>query len=170
MIWQPSHDSLLRQLYADGFSFSQIAGQLGCGLSRNAVIGRAHRIGLRGRSVTRPVKPRIPKASRRSTFVGLSREEKARRQIEARLARQQQPEPEFIGKPLMEISDGECRYPEGEGLNITFCAQPVQPGDSYCPAHCAVCYNIVPLKTRNDPAPAKHGYKPPATQLRAFGA
>ena len=40
----------LRQLWLDGRSASQISAQLGHGLTRNAVIGKVHRLGLAGRA------------------------------------------------------------------------------------------------------------------------
>src|SRR5262249_31137927 len=53
---------LLKKLWADGLSASQIAAELG-GITRNAVIGKVHRLGLSGRakspssSAPRPRKP-----------------------------------------------------------------------------------------------------------------
>src|ERR1700730_9170410 len=52
MIWTDERVELLKKLWADGLSASQIAAELG-GISRNSVIGKVHRIGLSGR-VTRP--------------------------------------------------------------------------------------------------------------------
>lgn len=47
-MWSEERTALLRKGWADGLSASQIAKQLG-GVSRNAVIGKVHRIGLPGR-------------------------------------------------------------------------------------------------------------------------
>ena len=55
MSWTDEQVELLRQLWLDGKSASQISGQLGHGLSRNAVIGKVHRLGLAGRAKS-PVK------------------------------------------------------------------------------------------------------------------
>lgn len=54
--WTKAREDLLRELWPDGCSASVIAARLGDGLSRNAVIGKAHRMGLtkRGRSGGRP--------------------------------------------------------------------------------------------------------------------
>src|SRR6188472_1916212 len=65
MSWTDERVELLKKLWADGLSASQIAGELG-GITRNAVIGKVHRLGLSGRakapssSVPRQRKPRAP--------------------------------------------------------------------------------------------------------------
>ena len=57
MSWTDERVELLKKLWADGLSASQIAAELG-GITRNAVIGKVHRLGLSGRakspSSTRP--------------------------------------------------------------------------------------------------------------------
>ena len=49
MSWTDERVELLKKLWADGLSASQIAGELG-GITRNAVIGKVHRLGLSGRA------------------------------------------------------------------------------------------------------------------------
>ena len=51
--WTDDRVELLKQLWADGLSASQIAGELG-GITRNAVIGKVHRLGLSGRAKAPP--------------------------------------------------------------------------------------------------------------------
>ena len=46
MNWTDERVELLKKLWSEGLSASQIATQLG-GVSRNAVIGKAHRLGLK---------------------------------------------------------------------------------------------------------------------------
>src|SRR5882724_10830008 len=63
--WTDDRVELLKRLWSEGLSASQIAGELG-GITRNAVIGKVHRLGLSGRakapssSVPRQRKPRAP--------------------------------------------------------------------------------------------------------------
>src|SRR5258706_4654742 len=63
MMWTDERVELLKKLWSDGLSASQIAAELG-GITRNAVIGKVHRLGLSGRakspssSTPRPRKPR----------------------------------------------------------------------------------------------------------------
>src|SRR4051795_7024894 len=57
MNWTDERVELLRKLWSDGLSASQIAAQLG-GVSRNAVIGKVHRLKLssRGRATASPAR------------------------------------------------------------------------------------------------------------------
>src|ERR1700739_3964082 len=54
MGWTDERVELLKKLCQDGLSASKIAKQLG-GVTRNAVIGKVHRLGLSGRAA--PSKP-----------------------------------------------------------------------------------------------------------------
>jgi GcrA cell cycle regulator len=49
MSWNDERVEILRQMWLDGKSASQISTVLGNGLTRNAVIGKVHRLGLAGR-------------------------------------------------------------------------------------------------------------------------
>ena len=57
MGWTDERVELLKKLWADGLSASQIAAELG-GITRNAVIGKVHRLGLSGRAKAPPLQPR----------------------------------------------------------------------------------------------------------------
>jgi GcrA cell cycle regulator len=56
MGWTDERVNLLIKLWTDGLSASQIAGQLG-GVTRNAVIGKVHRLKLEGRTKTQAAAP-----------------------------------------------------------------------------------------------------------------
>ncbi len=76
MNWTDERVELLKKLWADGLSASQIAAQLG-GVSRNAVIGKVHRLKLssRGRATSSPArqkKPHPPKGVKPSALTGAS--------------------------------------------------------------------------------------------------
>ncbi len=58
MSWTDERVELLSQLWLEGRSASQISAVLGAGLTRNAVIGKVHRLGLAGR-----VKAAVPPGS-----------------------------------------------------------------------------------------------------------
>ena len=47
--WSEERVELLRKLWEDGLSASRIAAELAGGVTRNAVIGKVHRLGLSGR-------------------------------------------------------------------------------------------------------------------------
>src|SRR5687767_8931494 len=59
MSWTDERIDRLKELWSQGVTASQIADELG-GVSRNAVIGKAHRLGLQSRPS--PVKPNEPEA------------------------------------------------------------------------------------------------------------
>jgi GcrA cell cycle regulator len=60
MSWTDERVELLRVLWLDGKSASQISVQLGMGVTRNAVIGKVHRLGLSGRTKSSgPAAPRV---------------------------------------------------------------------------------------------------------------
>src|SRR6266851_96252 len=63
MGWTDERVEILKKLWLEGLSASQIAKQLG-GVTRNAVIGKVHRLGLSGRA--EPPRPRraAPKTPR----------------------------------------------------------------------------------------------------------
>src|SRR5690349_24924112 len=60
MAWNDERVELLKKLWAEGLSASQIAGRLG-GVTRNAVIGKVHRLGLSGRATTSRMKSHRPR-------------------------------------------------------------------------------------------------------------
>ena len=69
MAWTDERVELLKKLWAEGLSASQIAGRLG-GATRNAVIGKVHRLGLSGRATSsrssspRPRRTHVPRQHR----------------------------------------------------------------------------------------------------------
>ena len=74
MSWTPDRVEILKKMWSEGQSASQIAGELG-EVTRNAVIGKVHRLGLsnRGTIVTKEqnseqskAKPKSPKVQSRS--------------------------------------------------------------------------------------------------------
>ena len=50
MSWTDERVELLRKLWNEGLSASQVAAELGTGVTRNAVIGKIHRLGLAERA------------------------------------------------------------------------------------------------------------------------
>jgi GcrA cell cycle regulator len=58
MGWTEERVELLKKLWMEGFSASQIASELGDGVTRNAVIGKVHRLKLSGRAKPASAAPR----------------------------------------------------------------------------------------------------------------
>jgi len=61
MSWTDERVDLLKKLWSEGLSASQIAGRLG-GVTRNAVIGKVHRLGLSGRATSTRLKSLRPRS------------------------------------------------------------------------------------------------------------
>jgi GcrA cell cycle regulator len=64
MGWTEERVELLKKLWLEGLSASQIAGILGEGVTRNAVIGKVHRLKLSGRAKPASSTPRVRSAPR----------------------------------------------------------------------------------------------------------
>src|SRR5664279_711646 len=77
MGWTEERVELLKKLWLEGLSASQIAGVLGEGVTRNAVIGKVHRLKLTGRAKPANSTPRARSAPRapgvRRVSPGMSR-------------------------------------------------------------------------------------------------
>ena len=71
MPWTDERVETLKKLWTEGHSASQIAARLGMGVTRNAVIGKVHRLNLSGR-VTQPrsTEPRAPRKTREPSHPG----------------------------------------------------------------------------------------------------
>src|ERR1700733_13776414 len=68
MSWTDERGELLKKLWADGLSASQIAAELG-GITRNAVIGKVHRLGLSGRAKSTSSASSRPRKARSSSHM-----------------------------------------------------------------------------------------------------
>lgn len=150
MGWTEEKRDLVRTLWADGLSASQIAGEIG-GVTRNAVIGVVHRMGLSGRvkvkpagTVTKPTKRGLPTSRKRLGAIAKARGQGA----PLYLVEAPTPEPvapaEVLGIAFMDLASEHCRWPHGDGVHITFCGQPQQEGYSYCPHHKSLAYTKPP--------------------------
>lgn len=155
MSWTEERVELLKTLWAQGLSASQIAAQLG-EVTRNAVIGKVHRLGLSGRmksssSITRVSKPRLRSSLRPSvqpTSFGATAL-KAEGQLEPGLAEMLEPAiimpfpaPQGENITLMQLSEKTCRWPLGDpsSSEFRFCGCETAAGGSYCQYHAALAY------------------------------
>lgn len=118
--WTEDRVELLTKLWGEGKTASQIAEVLG-GVTRNAVIGKAHRL----------------KLSKRSSPIQTSRKQKARPQIDT-------PShiPTGLGVSILDLKERSCRWPNGDPKksDFTFCGCEALPGLPYCATHAAIAY------------------------------
>ena len=145
--WTETADAELRRLYALAdpvLSMRQIADELadiGCAVTRNAVIGRVHRLNLPKRGRVAGENPYRKKYVRKPRMVRLPAPI-----VPPPLVPVAAPPPEPQGQTLslQELRRGHCRYPYGKDPPFTFCGQPVVLGCSWCPEHVDVVFQRVP--------------------------
>jgi GcrA cell cycle regulator len=154
MVWNDERVEQLKKLWADGLSASQIAAQLG-EVTRNAVIGKVHRLGLATRASSnrtnssrlrmRQAQPRRNVQRQRTTAVGNTA---FRQMLEADLTQGQVTIIEEIEIPLAErktlqqLTEGMCRWPIGDPqlVDFHFCGRNKVTGLPYCEAHARRAY------------------------------
>lgn len=151
MSWTDDRVELLKKLWGEGRTAAEIAGELG-GVTRNAVIGKAHRLKLSGRaspiqqnkkpanSSVKPVKAAVkampkpaPVAEKKSvSFVApvvtdeILESDKNRKRVS-----------------LMDLPQNGCRWPIGDprDKDFGFCGcKKSDPSSAYCDEHAAVAY------------------------------
>lgn len=150
MGWNDERVTLLRKLWAEGLSASQIAKQLG-GVTRNAVIGKVHRLGLAGRATpSRPAKR--PVRTARPRVMGPSA---PRLRPPSMLPTVVIPDLEPMtfedGKAasVLTLSDNMCKYPIGDptDASFAFCGRGSSFGP-YCQDHARLAYQPSQAKKR----------------------
>jgi GcrA cell cycle regulator len=148
--WNDERVETLKKLWTEGLSASQIAGRIG-GVSRNAVIGKVHRLGLSGRATTSRLKSSRPRLRLANASQPPKRPMKARftsvGNTALRALYQPDVEPfipaEELDIPLAErktivtLSDCSCRWPIGDPqmADFHFCNRDKVAGLPYCEFH-----------------------------------
>lgn len=155
MSWTDERVELLRKLWNDGLSASQIAGELAQGITRNAVIGKVHRLGLSGRAKVptasqrpRPPKPVKPPPSVRAHVPAISGNlafALAPRVVEAPAPRMVAELVVPLNEPLgiMELRESTCRWPLGDptASEFRYCGGEAVIGQGpYCRFHARIAY------------------------------
>ena len=151
MAWTEDRVEVLKKLWAEGHSASQIAKQLG-GVTRNAVIGKVHRLGLSGRATpSRPVK-RPPRLARPKPKILPDGTVKVPASAKADQLRPSEKNAMLAALPPLEQEDGKaaniltirdsmCKWPIGDPAdpNFAFCGRKSTCGP-YCAEHAAVAF------------------------------
>jgi len=134
--WTDDRVDRLTQLWTDGLSAREIARALGGGVTRNAVIGKLHRLGLLGARGPVSAKPRT-RPARTAAVARRRRAPKAHREADAARA------PDWQGEVacVEALGPHHCRWPMGDPRDdgFSFCGRWAEAGP-YCPAHCAVAF------------------------------
>ena len=167
MAWTDEIVEQLKQHWMDGKSASQIANLLGNGLTRNAIIGKVHRLGLAGRAKTpssaasRPRRLAPPPAHRiagprLSPAPRMMRGATALAIAPQALSELEQPEFESVVVPMslrvtiIELKEAMCRWPLGDPATSEFryCGSPTACGP-YCAYHGGLAYQPAQERRRD---------------------
>jgi GcrA cell cycle regulator len=162
MAWTDDRVDLLKKLWAEGLSASQIAGRLGS-VTRNAVIGKVHRLGLSGRATTSRMKSHRPRQRMAAKRLAKSRyatigNPALRALYNAETNVYLPPTEELVipvaeRKSIQTLTEVTCRWPIGDPQNTEFhfCGKNKVPGLPYCEFH------------------ARRAFQPPQTRRRERG-
>lgn len=155
MAWTPDLIKELKRLWNKGLTTVEIGNRIG--MSKNAVVGKAHRLGLEGR-------PSPIKRDRKKEAVTVRATKKATPAPKEKVTQTSSilpPEPVFEVEPIVEpvlpkkkkhkgvqlvdLKPNSCRWPEGDPKDpdFCFCGQECVPGKIYCEEHCAIAYSGV---------------------------
>ena len=168
MSWTEQQIQMLKDMWGHGFSASEIATRLGTGLTRNAVIGKAHRLKLSSRPS--PIKREDEEEGRGvPTSVSLSAMKSSRKRVMLRplpvmpvppvstvktLTKDAFRPVEAIkrteGIAVTKAGDRHCRWPVGDprSPDFRFCGCAVYESLPYCVDHARVAYQNVGKKHR----------------------
>lgn len=129
MAWTDEKVAALQKYWDAGLTASQIAAELGDDVTRNAVIGKAHRLGLKSRPS--PVK-KAPQKTKKAAAAPAKKAKKTR-------------------ITLLDLTERMCKWPIGHpnDEDFHFCGKPSVPAMPYCQAHCDEAYQAQqPRKSR----------------------
>ena len=148
MSWDENKVKLLKECWQKGLTASQIATKIGEGITRNAVIGKAHRLKLEARTVSK-------RSSTTTSDVKLENNVEIKQEKLSRKARfkslllDKNFEPENPIK-LTELTDDTCRWPIGHPYekDFYFCGRKPLEKFPYCNLH--VLYAFQPKNAKEE--------------------
>jgi GcrA cell cycle regulator len=149
MGWTEERVELLKKLWLEGLSASQIAGILGDGVTRNAVIGKVHRLKLSGRAkpasttprarpAPRPAVRRVPSPSSTGSALGAIMKRRSMGAAPTQGATALKIDEQFEAEPyvapevqelfipedqrlsLLQLNENTCKWPIGDPLTPDF--------------------------------------------------
>ena len=180
MAWETDQVQMLEKLWKDGLSASQIARELGGGVTRNAVIGKVHRMGFADRGLpsrggNSGGRKSSPEAAAAAAARGSGSAHKGSRAGSGKSAAslpppvpQLQPADEDVR--VLDLADHKCRWPMGDPQdkdNFRFCgARKVSAEKVYCDYHTHVAYQrsnrVLAAQEPQEPQGAKAAARKPA--------
>ena len=131
MTWTDERVESLKKLWGEGLSASQIAAELG-GITRNAVIGKVHRLGLSGRAKSPSASAPRPRKARAHAHTHMMRVSRPAVRGNTALAHaydfEPEPEPELVDnviplgqrRTILELTEDTCRWPIGDPGSTEF--------------------------------------------------
>ncbi|MCB9993045.1 MAG: GcrA cell cycle regulator [Hyphomicrobiaceae bacterium] len=173
MSWTDERVELLKKLWMDGLSASQIAAELGNGVTRNAVIGKVHRLKLTGRAkpATSTARPRsASRPARRSSGVssgGVRRRPGITTNVIGATALKADPSADALVEQevyneqelfipveerltLLQLTEKTCKWPIGDPLTeeFYFCGRDSKEDAPYCEFHARKAYHQLDKRRR----------------------
>tara|TARA_B100000795_G_scaffold209468_1_gene163039 strand:- start:893 stop:1378 length:486 start_codon:yes stop_codon:yes gene_type:complete len=144
MSWNEEKVAKLKELWGKGNTANEIAGIIG-GISRNAVIGKAHRLNLSSK-----IKAKVS-SSNKDLEENNSKQKRERKSKFKSLIIEKDFEPENP-KKLEELDESSCKWPVGhpEEEAFYFCGRSSLKDFSYCKLHLLYAYQ--PKGRREEPA------------------
>jgi GcrA cell cycle regulator len=153
MTWTEERVENLKKLWGEGLSASQIAAELG-GITRNAVIGKVHRLGLSGRAKSPAAAAPRPRKARAHAHAHLMRVSRPAIRGNTALAHaydfEPEAEPELVDnviplgqrRSILQLTEDTCRWPIGDpgSSEFFFCGGPSMTGVPYCTYHSRLAY------------------------------
>ena len=133
MSWTPEREKKLRELWKIGHTASQIASLLG-NTTRNAVIGKAHRLNLEARAVSKKSTLKVNKENNVKTEI---KTQKLGRKAKFKALLLDKNFPAENPTKLEDLTDVHCKWPLGEKLEPAsfFCGRKPIEKFPYCQLH-----------------------------------
>ena len=137
MSWTDEKVNKLKELWGKGQTASQIAEIIG-GISRNAVIGKAHRLSL---SAKIKIRSTITRNKENFKYTNQETQKKGRRSKFRSLILNKDFEP-AKNLQLEELTENTCKYMEGhpDEKESSFCGRKNVEKFSYCPLHLMIVF------------------------------
>ena len=140
MSWDENKIKILKGCWGKGLTASQIAVKIGCGITRNAVIGKAHRLNLQVKTTSKKIVSRV-NTKNNDTEVKQQKLTSRVGRFKALLLDPSFP-PEQPTK-LIDLTDEHCRWPLGEKMKPAtfFCGRKIVESKNsgkklkYCALH-----------------------------------